>query len=232
MNKMIEKYKEIKNMPKGNAYLFFGFYFIFFLIIILILSLSPKTESVPAKDAEEELSYLELGDITNNIYQFQYIVVLDGVEKKYTGKRNQDKELFTYQNKNYYFDGEYYYVKNDNEWSKTENPYLYNHFRNITKISKFLEESYVESETVYKSGKEAIRFFLDTNTIYQTLYDRNTDFDDNGNTVVVNTVDDEVQSIVFQLDSFCKSNSSCKKSLKLEIQFENIGEVEEIKKPF
>lgn len=230
MKGLIEKYKEIKNMPKGNAYLFFGFYFIFFIIVIMMIRQSPKTVKEDLEENDER-HYMELGAIRDLNYQFEYVVDLDGVVKKYRGEKYQEKELFTYQDKNYYYDGNHYYIKDNMKWVKSENPYSYKEFMNLDKISKFLDTSYIESETTYKSGKTSIRFYLDTNLIYQNLYDRNTDYDDEGNYIVVNLYDDKVESVIFQLDHYCISSSICKKNFKIEIDYDKVGEIEEIQKP-
>lgn len=232
MKNLIEKYNEIRQNPKGNAFLFFGFYFIFFVVLISFLNMSPKNNNHFEEEDETGVSYFEIGDIKNYNYQFQYTVIEDGVERKYTGKRNDNIEMFSFQNKEYYYNGEDFYVKESNDkWKITKNPYIYENFMNISKISSFFQESFMESETVYKSGKKAYRFFLDTNTIYKTFGKSNTDYVDEGNSVVVYMVEDQVESIVFQLDGYCESYFSCKKNLKIQIEYEKIGEIEEILNP-
>ena len=42
---------------------------------------------------------------------------------------------------------------------------------------------------------------------------------------------EHLSRVVYQLDAYCKVMTYCQKSLKIEIQFDQIGEIEEIKNP-
>ena len=230
MKKVIEKYKEIKDMPKGNAYLFFGFYFIFFLILIIFFNMSPNNK-ISINSEREEVHYLEMGNIMNNNYHYEFRILVDDKEYIYSGNRNKDREMFYSFDKEYYCEGNSYYEKNGNEWSKIDSPFYYA-FMDLSRVSLLLEDSYLESETIYKSGKDAFRYFLDTNRIYQILYNQYTDYDDSGNSVVIYKLGEEVDSIIYLLDGYCKSGNLCHKSLKIEIHYDNIGKIDNINRPF
>jgi len=229
VKKWIEKYKELKKSPKGRALLFFGFYFIFFAAIFTFL----RFYSTPLSSSEEvEESYsFNVESLSNMNAHFRYTVLLDNTKYVYDGKERESIELFSFQDKEYYYNGSNYFV-NEDMWVKSENPYLFYDFINPSKMILFFQQAYLDSETSYKSGKTAYHFILDTNTIYQLLFNKNTDYVDDGNMIVVDVDENgNVTSIVFQLDNYCKSIDTCEKSLKLEIEYDELGKVEEIKNP-
>ncbi len=230
MKKWIEQFHKMRKDPKGKAILFFGFYFVFFAVIITALRLS-NGRVYNNTDLDEEKFSFEVGSLVNQNYHFQYTLSVDNNQYLSVGKKNGEVEEFTYQNKNYYYNGNTYFIENG-IWMKNENPYIYPEFFDTNKILAFLQKAYLESETTYKSGKITYHFLLDTNLIYQVLFNKTTDYEGKENTIVVNLNEDEnIESIIFDLNDYCKSLDSCHNTLKITLEYDEIGEIEEISNP-
>jgi hypothetical protein len=229
VKKWIEQYKQMRSNPKGKAILFFGFYFVFFAVLIALLRFSEPVSSYDNDSSENTLAF-DVSSLQQS-HHFHYVVTVDNDSYVYDGVKDGIQEQFTFQNKNYYYDGSTYFIHSD-EWVKSENPYLYSAFFNSNNIIELLQKAYFESETTYKSGKVTYHFSLDTNLIYQFLFLQNTDFDGQENSIIVSMNENgEIGSIIWELNDYCKSREDCQKTLKLELEYDQIGEIEEIKNP-
>lgn len=232
MKKWIEQFQKMRKDPKGKAILFFGFYFVFFVVIIALLRSSNGRRPIyDDTDLEEEKFSFEVSSLVNQNYHFRYSILLDDMQYVYDGEKNGSVERFTFKNQDYYSNGENYFIQNT-IWMKSENPYIYPEFFNTDKVLSLLKKAYLESETTYKSGKITYHFLLDTNLIYQVLFQRETDYDGKENTIVVNLNEEQnIESIIFDLNDYCKSLNTCQNTFKISFEYDEIGEVGEIKSP-
>ena len=223
--------KEIQENPKGKAIWFFIFYAFFFLIIVCILFFGKKDYTI-AEDYERGIatdysSKLLLGDN----YSFTYTITLDDKIYQYQGKKMKNVESFQYTNKNYYRVGDDFYVE-DEIWSKCESPYLYSEFLNSNNIELLIHLASYLSKTSYESGKMTFNYLLSTNTINKEIYNIESDFLEEPNQVIVSTDENQnVNQVLFLLDSYCSLNQNCMKSLKIDIQFDEVGKIEKIDNP-
>ncbi len=223
--------KEIQENPKGKAIWFFIFYAFFFLIIVCILFFGKK-DYTTAEDYERGIatdysSKLLLGDN----YSFTYTITLDDKIYQYQGKKMKNVESFQYMNKNYYRVGDDFYVENE-IWSKCESPYLYSEFLNSNNIELLIHLASYLSKTSYESGKMTFNYLLSTNTINKEIYNIESDFLEEPNQVIVSTDENQnVNQVLFLLDSYCSLNQNCMKSLKIDIQFDEVGKIEKIDNP-
>ena len=232
MKNFFKNLKEVKKNPRGEAFLFFGFYFVFFLVLILFLRGGHKNKNnINNYDYDEPINLLFDGSkLEKNNYSFNYKVILDGVNHEYIGKKNND-EMFLYLNNQYYHHDNDFYIKKDN-WEKVVNPYMFSDFFNIEKLFILINNGYLESETNYNSGKINYNMLISTNTINQILYNIDSDYSEIPNSVVVSKNEKSIiNQIHFSLDSFCKLDKMCNKSLEIIISYDNIGEIEEINNP-
>ncbi len=230
MKKWFERYQNMRKDPKGKAILFFGFYFIFFTVIIALLRFSSHPGSYQSDDLQNNNLAFEVDTFTQDNYHFHYTVLEDNHSYIYDGKKN-GVELFTFQDQEYYFDGTSYYLHNG-IWFQSESPYLYSDFLDTSKIVQLLQKAYFESETTYKSGKTTYHFLLDTNLIYQLLFQKNTDYEGNENALIVNVNENKkIESIIFDLVDYCKSLDTCQNTLKISLEYDEIGLVGEIESP-
>ena len=231
MKKVIELINTLKKDSKGRAILFFGFYVIFFLGVILLVRFSSRNRTV-ASDYETSGGFHRpvQATIVDN-YQFQYNINLDNIEYLYIGSKYQKEREFNFNNKKYYSNGDYYFVLNDT-WEKTDNPFYFYEFLKDEVYMNLMNVGYLESTTSYDSGKIVYHYVIATDTLTKEINETQTDIADDGNTMMIHMDDGEhISKIVYQLDSYCRVMNYCKNSLKIEMDFDQIGEVKEIKNP-
>ena len=228
---MKELLKEIQENPKGKAISFFIFYTFFFLIVICILFFGKKDYTKPSDyEKGNATSYLSKTLLEDN-YSFIYIITLDDQVYQYQGKKKDNFEYFQYLNKNYYRNGNDFYVE-DGSWIKSENPYLFSEFLDTKNINKLINLASYLSKTSYDSGKMTYDYLLSTNTINKEIHNVNSDFLEEPNQIIVSTDENKnVSQILFLLNSYCYLNKSCIKNLKIDIQFDQVGKIEKIDNP-
>ena len=230
MKDRIKTIKELSKNPRGKALIFFGLYFVFFCILFILMGVSSKQERNFDYEVGTPYSFNTTGIITGNYY-YTYTITIDGKQDIIKGKKNDGKELLNYNNKEYFVMNDNYFVK-DKVWIKSEKPFKYGDFLNPNKILALIDKSMYESTTNYENGKSIYNFLVSTNTINKEWYNMNTDYDEIPNRIVVNTERDSVvNKLLFNLDSYCVLNKMCNKEMKVELNFEEYGEVEEIVNP-
>ena len=230
---MKNSFKEIKELyknPRGRALLFFIFYFIFFMFIFLLLRTSNNKYNSYDYEMGRQYSF-NTSAILNNNYKYYYDIHLDDKDEVITGEKYNDKEMFTYNNKNYYYTNGNYYVK-DKEWVETSVPFKYSDFLDAKKVLSLVGLAYYESKTSYESGKNVYNFLISTNTINKEFNKIDSDYDEIPNRLIISTDENNsVNSINIYLDSYCVLNKKCNKSLKINLNFSEFGKVEKIKSP-
>lgn len=223
-------YETIQKSSRKNAILFFTFYFFFFLFLLISLS-GKKGDYRRGQYESGNQSFFSLNELLNKNYEFSYEVVLDNNNYLYTGKKYNDKELFTFQEKEYYKEGDIFYVK-ENIWNKVDNPMQFFNFINEDNIANLLTASTYVSHTNYESGNITYNYLLSSNTINQLLSNLSSDFFEEPNQVVVRVNESGiVDEIDFYLDSYCQLNNLCEKSLNLRLSLSNYGKVQVIERP-
>ena len=227
MGKVTNKLDELMNKdPQKSAKSFWEFYAIFFLIVFLILLVGRKNYSnVEYEYGSDELE-MKLKFSSN--YLFDYKVTLDNQIFDYYGKKDQEIELFKYNNNDYYHN-ELFYIKKDS-WKETDNPYKFYEFLNNENYRLIMNNAYFDNKT--DNNNIEWTYKISSNTLNSILYNKETDFDEMPNTIIVVTDEDGlVKGINYNLDSYCKNNSLCDKSLKIELSFDMINEIKEIDNP-
>lgn len=232
MKDLIEKLKEIRNSPKGGAIFFFGFYFFFFVLVFLLMNVGQRKPLLLKNYDDNKKNSFNVGYLTNKNYNFTYNIYLDNILYQYVGKQNGDKVLFDFNGKNYYVEDNNYYVYENGMWTNTDNPYVVDSsFFDVDKLVDLITLSSFEAKTEYESGKVVYNFLISSNTINQYMYNIDSDFLENPNKLIVSVENNSVNNIVFYLDSFCTLNNICRESLKVELDYNNYGEIEEINNP-
>lgn len=231
MKKAIGTIKELRKTPRGRALLFFAFYFVFFIFLMIFSRVNISKKSVTG-DYENGLPYnFNTSVVLNKNYKFNYKIILDDNTYTFQGEKYGDYELFKLDQKEYYRDGDVFYQKNDG-WEKTDNPYIFVNFLNIEKVLDLLKYAMYESKTSYESGKNSYNFLLSTNTINKEWNYINSDFFENPNSFVLATDENNnLNHIVFYLDSYCRLNDLCKNSLTINIDYDEFGTISKINSP-
>lgn len=232
MKEKIKILKNIYNNPRGKACLFFSFYLVFFLIMIVILRFSSRSMNLSSNDYERGSNQkYNISKLLDSNFDFEYNVNLDGVNYKYFGQKNGDSELFSYNDKSYYKNKESFFVY-DSFWMKNESPYLYGYFMDFKNITYLLDNASFEAKTEYDSGKVVYNYVISTNTINEFIHDVYSDFADEGNRISVSTNDNkEVNGITYDLSNYCLLNNMCSSSLKISLNYDNVGLVNDIVSP-
>lgn len=230
MKKVREFIDNLEKNPRGKSIAFFAFYFVFFLILLLFLRFGEKRE-YDSSNYESGVPYsYSLDKILKRNYAYSYDVTLDDEKNTYVGKKNGEKQSFSYKDKNYYFDGKQFFIDNG-DLVEVENPFLFNELLDEENIGIILSASSYESKTSYESGREVYTFLISSNTINQLINDVSTDYFEEPNKIVISTLeDDNVEDIHFILDSYCQVNSLCEKSLDIRISYSNFGGIKKIEK--
>lgn len=227
---MKEKINNIIEDPKKKAYLFFGFYLILFIAIIYTLRSIDRTKVNKPYETSSSLSY-DATFLKENNYSYNYKIVLDDVVYEYNGKRKGNTELFTYNGIEYYKNNDSYFV-NNGIWVKGDNPYRYTEFLDIENLITMIDSSFFEAKVSYYNDEVSYRLLISTNTINKNIKNVNSDFDEVPNNIEVYTSDGKnMNGVSLSLDSYCKLNNLCQKSLKIDIKYSNIGEISDIKNP-
>ncbi len=225
IKEVISKIQEFRKKSYGNSILFFGFYLIFFIIVIALIRTSPAK-----KDVEyQKNNMVGITSILNKNYSFSYKVVLDNNTYLYKGDRLGDNLSFTYNEKEYFQNNSNTYIKEEN-WISIENPIKFKYFFNEANLEKILNNLYYESNTTYESGKIVYNFLISSNSLNSLIDNNETDYDEIPNKVAI-SVNNDIESISFDLDSYCKINKLCNNSLKINIDYDNYNGVKEIINP-
>ena len=217
--------EQINKSPRRKALLFFGFYFVFFAIIIAFLRNSSQTTTNSNSNSNSPLETslpFEMESLKGKNYQFSYSILVDNEKYEYQGEKENEKEKILFNNESYYYNGEDYL---NTSGIKEDNPYIYSEFLSVDILNSLLKNSYFEAKTVYESGKVVYRFLLDTNVIYKTIYNENSDFSTDQNIILVSiNQNGQVEEVSYQLNSYCETISSCT-TLKINMSYENWGEI-------
>lgn len=224
MKRFTEYLDSLQTDPKQSAKAFWGFYGIFFFLIFLLFVFGKKNPPYEYETEEEVTMRL------NKNYLFDYKVTLDDEVFDYYGKKDQDTELFKFNNNDYYFN-ESFYIKKDS-WEEVDNPYKFYEFLNYDNYRLIINNAYYDSKDDVNNDNMEWHYKISSNTLNELLYSKNTDFEELPNDIYVTLgQDDFIKNITFNLDNFCLNNNLCQKSLKIELSFDMIDEIKEIDNP-
>ena len=206
MKKVIEFIKELRKKPYGKAVIFFGFYLIFFIVILLVLNLNGTKD----KEETEKITGINIQYIKRYNYAFKYKVVLDDNTYSYEGNKDNSTFNYTYNGREYYNENNKSYIKKDA--TEIDNPIKFNKLFDESITIELLKGAYIESKTMYNTGDVGYGLLLSSNTLNKVLDGKDTDVDEIPNKIkVILGTNNFVKEINYNLDSYCKSNNTCKK---------------------
>ena len=189
----IKSIRENLKDPKKKALTQLGIYLIFFIFVFIVLKGAGSTPSTPI--IEDEKTPMEAyNDMTGYIYKVTYTNIdkVDVIEGTYY----DNKSLFNFNNLKYYYEDSLYIIDNDSYYlsnieyniSKIFNKNLYNIINN-------LEE---ESKTTYKDGTVVTNYIIDSNKIYNYLFEVESYYENNA-TISIKENLNEIHNIVLDL---------------------------------
>lgn len=231
MKNIIENIQELKKNPKGNAIIFFLFYFVFFVILFLVIKGTGNKNSLLQEYEKGNTSIFDNNGILSNNYMFDYKIKLDGIVHDYYGKRKDTVETFKYNNIDYYKNDKDFF-SNNGTWVKCETPYLFSEILDIGNMNTIMNNATYESKTEYDDGKIDYNFLISSNSLNKILYNKDTDFDEVPNKIVLSSDSDKIiNKISLSLNSFCMLNNRCNSSLEIELNYDMFGGVSKIDNP-
>ena len=224
-----EKKEKITVTPKA----FFIFYFFFFVFVILFIRFYPRRTYDPT-EYEKGNSYNIESNVNNN-YSYYCTVSIDGKESVYSGKRNGDYELISYNGNKYFRNLDNYFIY-DSIWICSDNPNKYSYFVDGQNFFTILGNSKYESVTEYESGKDVYSFVISTDTLNSLLNGEEpveNSIDDNNSNGIQVTMNDNgaLKKVIYSLNNYCINNNSCEKELKIEVSYDDIDSVDKIDNP-
>lgn len=218
-----------ENVDNKKTIAFFAFYVVFFAILFGSLFWGGNKDFLH-QEYEKGDSTINNGVITKN-YVFDYKITIDGVLHDYYGKRYENTEKFKYNNREYYRDGQDFFVNQD-LWIKSDNPYqfyeLYD-FDNLTNI--FMQLTYLSKQEL-ENGSEEFHYVISSNSLNKILYNEDTDYDEEVDSIdILSNKNNKIEKITYHLDHFCSHRENCQNTLLIELNFEMFDDVEEIDNP-
>lgn len=226
----LQTIKSLLKTPRGKAIAFFAIYFIFFLIIAIVSRTSNGKEG-PVYEVGSPIQ-IDILSIENNNYKFSYIVEIDGNYVSYIGTKNDEKELLTYNNSQFYGETGNYFTNANGVWIKADNPYLYSEFYKTSNLSYFINSATYLSKTEYESGKVIYNFSLSSATINKLLENIDLDVEEIPNEIIVSVDENNyITEIKFKLESYCKIKGICLNNMNVTLNYEMHGQIEEIVSP-
>lgn len=232
VKKIIGIIKELKKTPKGKAILFFGFYFIFFLVLAILARMSPRSNNYVDNDSNKNNNGLLVEKVENANYKFNYIVKIDNDTYEYVGERLNNKELFIFNNEEYYKDSNEYYKKSISSWVKVEEPYKYREFLDFKQLNRIFADATSVSKTEFDSGEITYLFKIASASISKSIDGTDIDIDDVPNELnFYANKEGELYKIELDLSSYGKYKNICKERFNITLNYSDFGKVSEIVSP-
>ena len=232
----LEKILEFRKTPKGKMIFFFGFYLIFFIVIaILSRVLDNDIENSSYQSVENHIdpNYISIATKNGNNYAYQYSIQIDDEYYNIDGTKNKDKELFSYTYNNqivqYYKQEFVYYQKQNNNWIQTIIPNI--NLAMIDNFDKILKEANYNYKTEYENGKVVLNYQVKNNIIRNYLNMELSDTEENLNDIYIVMNNDRIDSVEWNLTSYCIESKKCLDSMNITMNYRNFGLEKEIVNP-
>ena len=211
MKKVINFIKELNKKPYGKAVIFFGIYAILFLVLAIFARTLPSNGGNTNKNNKSKA-------LVSKKYSFNYNVNIDDSIYSYDGSKDNANLEFIYNGEKYSLIGGKYY-KDGNNSNSVDNPMKFEKFFMEENITQIIQSSYFESQTTYGDGRILYNFLISSNTINKLLDNKDTDFSEVPNKISLTIGNNNLEKIVYELDSYCKLNTLCSKGLKITISY-------------
>lgn len=229
---LLRTVKELRKTERGKAILFLGIYFIFFFFLFIFINFGGKNRTFP-DDYEATTSDTYLVDrILNGNYFFDYTIYIDGVSVIYKGKKNRDKELFTFNGNNYYYDGDSYFINSNDQWILTTDPYIFKDFIDFERLGEVIVDATYISKTEFDNGETLFNYQVSSNSLIKRLENIDTDISEVPNTVVfISSKEGEVYRAQLDFSSYGKYKGICNDSFNIVLEYSDFGNNTEIDNP-
>ena len=229
LNKIRDFNKEDGDNSTQKTIMFFAFYLVFFAILFGVIIFGGDKNYLHQEYEKGNNSFNNKGVLNKN-FVYDYKITKDEVLYDYYGKRYGDVESFKYNNEDYYRDKNEYFV-NKNPWTKCDNPYQFYEFIDFENLAMIISKATFMVKKDLDSGGVEYHYLITNNTLNQILYNENTDYDDDADSIdIVTDSSNNVSKITYQLEHFCSRRNNCN-TLTIEMNFEMFGSVTKIDNP-
>ena len=213
--KYIKELKEMLKNPKKKALVQLGIYAIFFIFVAILLR---GTDNKPTKIIEEQKSPIEFYE---DMESYNYKVTYTNIDKVDTidGIYVDNISIFNFNNFKYYYEEDLYIIDNDSY-------YLMDIEYNISKIFNnnlinIIEDLEEESKTTYKDGTIVTNYTIDSNELYNYLFDLEYNYD-NKCTITITENENEIYNIIIDLTNLGLNLT------KIEVEYSNMDMIEDL----
>ena len=102
-------------------------------------------------------------------------------------------------------------------------------YRNILLL---LDQATLISHEELENGKTSYHYMISSNTLNQILYQENTDYDEEPDTIdVVVGSNYYIEKIDYEINHFCMHRENCQSTLAISMNFEMFDSVQKIDNP-
>ena len=222
--------EKIKSDPQKKAWVVLTGYFIFFLVVVLMVRSLPTNNN---SNNYNNINGINISNIKKNNYHFKYSVNIDRNIIVYEGETNNNKTLF-YKSingatENYYKENDTYYMKINNIWTTSTNPYSLSNFIDIETIEKILKESKYISKTEYNDHTRKYNYQISTTTLVKLIDNEIVDLDDMPNDIFITTDSyNRVQKIEFNLSSYTNYKLLSTINSNIVLEYSKFNEISDI----
>ena len=213
--KYIKELKEMFKNPKKKALAQLGFYLIFFIFVAILLR---GADNKPTKIIEEQKSPVKFYE---DMKSYNYKVTYTNIDKVdvIDGTYVDNISLFTFNNFKYYYEEDLYIIDNDSY-------YLMDIEYNISKIFNnnlinIIEELEEESKTTYKDGTIVTTYTIDSNKVYNYLFELESNYD-NKCTIAITENENKIYNIVIDINNLGLNLT------KIEVEYSYMNMIEDL----
>ena len=213
--KNIKELKEMLKNPKKKALVQLCLYAIFFIFVAILLR---GADNKPTKIIEEQKSPIEFYE---DMESYNYKVTYTNFDKVDTidGTYVDNISIFDFNNFKYYYEEDLYIIDNDSY-------YLMDIEYNISKIFNnnlinIIEDLEEESKTTYKDGTIVTNYTIDSNELYNYLFDLEYNYD-NKCTITITENENEIYNIIIDTTNLGLNLT------KIEVEYSNMNMIEDL----
>ena len=213
--KYIKELKEMFKNPKKKSLVQLGLYAIFFIFVAILLR---GADNKPTKIIEEQKSPIEFYE---DMKSYNYKVTYTNIDKVdvIDGTYVDNTSLFNFNNFKYYYEEDLYIIDNDSY-------YLMDIEYNISKIFNnnlinIIEDLEEESKTTYKDGTIVTNYTIESNKLYNYLFDLESNYD-NKCTITITENENEIYNIIIDTTNLGLNLT------KIEVEYSNMDMIEDL----
>ncbi len=195
--------------PRKKSLTLLAIYAVFFIFVFLVLN---------TKDSSS--NNIVNNDKKVNNYNFKVTYKLDNLIEQIDGSYYKDVILFKYNNELYFYKNNNVYKIKDNYYYNSQLKYDLNKIQ-INELYTLKDKLTEEYKTTYKDNTIEINYSIDSNTLYNYLYNKESNLS-NTSYIKVTKKDDKIKSLTIDLNSL---NIFIK---QIEVEYTDIDSISEI----